>query len=264
MKKLTYIFLMILTVAACNNLPFGGKNKSNTETDTSNSRENNEETTPKAVVPDDYEVPGELTYFEKDENLIHERIYPIGWSEDGDFAYVSLPPDEACGCLFFDVIIQNMVTDQILWHLKYNDEGEGDNLQSAWWKHKNDIIKNLKENKIIPKNRIKLLNFPYTMNNTTFDKKYDIEYTVDADFGFDVVKQQKLTVIADDTKSKTIFNYTEDDYSMLLHSEVLGFLKSPFEERIAIIMLNKQRGYEGPPHTVHLKFSGCSLTDGFE
>src|SRR5205814_3361425 len=54
--------------------------------------------------------------------LIPESFYPIGWSKDGKFAYYYEPVDEACGCYFAHLVIQDMRTDKVLWEFKYNQD----------------------------------------------------------------------------------------------------------------------------------------------
>jgi hypothetical protein len=46
--------------------------------------------------------------------LIPESFFPIGWSKDGKFAYYSEPVDEACGCYYAYLAIQDLRTDKII------------------------------------------------------------------------------------------------------------------------------------------------------
>jgi len=267
MKKINQIlfFVMVgLILQSCNHLPYGKKTDT-VEIQIDTTIKNTEiGAIIDSVVPNDYQIPNELPYLNTKNDLILERIYPIGWSKGGNFAYISLPPDEACGCLFFDVLIIDMKTDKILWHLEYNDEGSGDNLNSAWWKHKNQIISKLKEFSIIPQQRMVLQNFPFQNESFTFKKDLKVEYQTDPDFGFDVIKKIKLSIERSDKTTKQIVHFVEKEYPMSLRADVLGLLKSPFENRVAILMMSEQRGYEGPPNTVHLQFAGCDLHEGFQ
>ena len=75
--------------------------------------------------------------------LLREKLYPIGWSKDGKFAYLTEPPDEACGCYFVSIFIVDLRTDKILWTEKYDNDGnrKPDNLKDFWRKIKK-IFKN--------------------------------------------------------------------------------------------------------------------------
>jgi len=50
---------------------------------------------------------------------------------------------------------------------------------------------------------------------------------------------------------------------MPLDMKVMGYLRSPFEPRIAVILVEVSRGYEGPPHITHINVVGASLDSGF-
>ncbi len=50
---------------------------------------------------------------------------------------------------------------------------------------------------------------------------------------------------------------------MPLYLGMLGYLKSPLEPRVAIILIEIYRGYEGPPHVGSVKIVGASLDKNF-
>jgi len=58
--------------------------------------------------------------------LLTESFYPIGFSKDGKFAYYVEPVDEACGCYFAKLIIQDLRTDKILFEHKHMGDGDND------------------------------------------------------------------------------------------------------------------------------------------
>jgi len=41
-----------------------------------------------AYVADDYQIPDELIYNKQSDNFLIDKLYPIGWSKDGKFAYI--------------------------------------------------------------------------------------------------------------------------------------------------------------------------------
>lgn len=63
--------------------------------------------------------------------LIAEQFFPIGWSRDGKFAYYTEPVDEACGCYYANLIIQDLRTDKVLWEFKYTQDDINDNGKKA-------------------------------------------------------------------------------------------------------------------------------------
>ena len=54
--------------------------------------------------------------------LIYEKLYPIGWTDDGRFVYVSEPPDQACGCYFVDLVIRDLKANNVSWHRYYSSD----------------------------------------------------------------------------------------------------------------------------------------------
>ena len=65
---------------------------------------------------------------------------------------------------------------------------------------------------------------------------------------------------------KTLFSksYTDDMYASPLDVGVIGALKSPFENRVAVVMIEINRGWEGPPHTADISIVGADLVKGFD
>jgi len=47
-------------------------------------------------------------------------------------------------------------------------------------------------------------------------------------------------------------------YSSTLSNQILGYVKSPLDERIAILYAQEDRGYEGPPNVISVKFIGLN------
>ena len=65
-------------------------------------------------------------------------------------------------------------------------------------------------------------------------------------------------------KSLYMAEYKSDDmYVSPLDVAVAGVFKSPFENRVAVVMINVERGWEGPPHTVDIRIAGADLVTGF-
>ena len=62
---------------------------------------------------------------------------------------------------------------------------------------------------------------------------------------------------------KTVLNQS---YSQArpLHVGLLGYVKSPFEQRIAVVLMKVIRGWEGPPHVGEVQIVGASVEGGFK
>jgi hypothetical protein len=51
--------------------------------------------------------------------------------------------------------------------------------------------------------------------------------------------------------------------AMPIYVGMLGYLRSPVEPRVAIILVEMYRGYEGPPHVGSVKIVGAALDKNF-
>jgi len=205
--------------------------------------------------------------------LITEGFYPIGWSRDGKFAYYLEPADEACGCYFAELRIQDLRTDKILWEFK-NDpqsrvDGKGeivtDDIRKLWRRNQKLFNEKLREHGIVPAaGRSILLSLTFNSAGTRYTAKVTTRKAHEAGPGMDFVRAVKLEFSSPTLGKKDLYSadYKSDTYPPL-DIRVAGALKSPFVDRAAIVMLNVLRGWEGPPHTVDVKIVGADLKSGF-
>ncbi len=45
-----------------------------------------------------------------------DKFFPIGWSEDGNFAYITEPVAEGLGNYVFEIVIINVISGDTLWY----------------------------------------------------------------------------------------------------------------------------------------------------
>jgi hypothetical protein len=203
------------------------------------------------------------------EVLITENFFPVGWSKDGKFAYYTEPGDEACGCYFGQLIILDTVSDKELWSFKYDGLDHQDKpkyraITDLWRKNRKLFSDKLNQYGIIPQARFGLLKFP--INNAGDQLRADLKIEENKDEEtriYSKVKKATLQISSRRGGTKTVYQESYPEYGPL-DMKVLGYLKSPYEQRVAIILLDVQRGYEGPPHTTHVKVVGASLATGFK
>ena len=202
------------------------------------------------------------------EELITENFFPVGWSKDGKFAYYTEPGDEACGCYFGQLIILDAVNDKELWSFKYDGLDHQDKpkyraITDLWRKNRKLFSDKLNQYGIIPQGRFNLLMFPINHAGDQLRADLKIEENKDEETRiYSKVKRATLRISSRRGGTKIVHEETYPEYGPI-DVKVLGYVKSPYEERAAIILLEVQRGYEGPPHTTHVKVVGSSLTTGF-
>ena len=260
--------------AAQTQAPASDKTEDNTEAieqvvkqqEQTESGDNSEEPLSAETVKQAYSAPAELQYYKASNEYIFQKFYPIGWSKDGKFAYVIEPADEAAGLYFFKLRIQSMISDKIVyeWELDPDEGVETGSVKQMWKENQMTFAAALNEHKIIPQKDIKLLGTEFNTEEGKFKVTIENKMETDPDFGFEVVKTTNIDIKASELGSKRIYSYTENDYNQCLGRIVQGVIKSPYEKRVAVLVKEELRGYEGPPNVVREFLVGADLERSFK
>ncbi|MEP6903488.1 MAG: hypothetical protein ABJA66_17330 [Actinomycetota bacterium] len=200
--------------------------------------------------------------------VMTEPFYPIGWSEDGKFAYYVEPADEACGCYYGTLVIQDLKTDKILWKDKYSGGdnepvNENETIKDHWKDKQKLFYEKLAEYGIKQQKQF-TLNYPsLKFENDLLTPKLEMNIKTDGNFYVDGTV--KLLMISKSKGKKTIYEerYKPKDTNGFRGAEVSGVLLSPFEARAAVVVIEVNRGYEGPPNVASINIVGSTLTTGF-
>lgn len=225
-------------------------------------------TEPKSAdkVKKQYNCPSELKYCHQSNEFLFDKFYPIGWSEDGKFAFFYEAADEASGLYHFEFVIQSMVSDKILYKWKLEDEIDLDKGSVKQMFKDNQMLfcAKLDEYGIIQEKKISLLESQFDSNGKKYKVTIENEMELNQDFGFEVVKSTEIFIKCPDLGTKKIYSYTENDYSMVLGASIAGVIKSPYEERVVVLVRSERWGYEGPPDVISCFVVGSNLTETFK
>jgi hypothetical protein len=213
------------------------------------------------------EYPGQVFYT--------ENFYPIGWSKNGNFAYYTEPVDEECGCYFAELFILDLKTDKILWKFEHRGDFTDDDKKAGkpysfitmWRANQKLFSGKLREYGIEPQGRTPLLSFPATYggDRLTADFKTRNREGLGEDARiYGVVGHLFLQINSQRNGKKTVLDYAYTDEAIPLYVGMVGYVKSPFEPRVAIILMEIYRGWEGPPNTGSVKIVGADLVSGFK
>ena len=216
------------------------------------------------TVKEAYSTPSELKYYKQSDEYLFQKFYPIGWSKDGKFAYVIEPADEAAGLYFFKLIIQNMINDKEVYRWEPDEDPETGSVTQMWKDYQMTFAAALNEHKIIPQNDIKLLGTEFNTEDGKYKVTIENQMETDPDFGFEVVKSTNIDIKSSELGTKRIYSYTEKDYNQCLGRIVQGVIKSPYEKRVAVLVKEELRGYEGPPNVVREFLVGADLERSFK
>jgi hypothetical protein len=203
-----------------------------------------------------------------------ENFYPIGWSKDGNFAYYIEPFDEACGCYFAKLLIVDLKTDKVLWKFEHEGDsleedkaaGKPYSLATLWRANRKLFSQKLREHRIEAQGPNRLLSFPatYAGDVVTADFKTKEREGLGDQGIYGVVGNINLQLNSKRNGKKTVLDYTYTEEGIPLYVGLLGYVKSPFEPRIAVIMIEIIRGYEGPPNVGLINIAGAHLATGFK
>jgi hypothetical protein len=200
-----------------------------------------------------------------------EKFYPVGWSKDGKFAYYIEPVDEACDCYFGKLVILDLKNDAVVWQFDYTseDNGEGESkkpktLAALWAANRKLFSDKLNENKIEPQRVARVLPFPitYKTNRVTPTLRVERKAMKEDDRIYGDVSRVKVELTSPRNGKKTVLDEKYPE-AMPLYIGMLGYLRSPLEPRVAIILVEIYRGYEGPPHVGNVKIVGAALDKNF-
>jgi hypothetical protein len=215
-------------------------------------------------VNEEYFFPEELTYYQNVTEVVPDKLYPIGWSKNGNFAYLIEPADEALGNYMAGVVVVSLVSDEVLWSW-YTDPIVDEDLyrEDVWQKHYDDIKKHLNKYGIIQQRSFDLMDTYFTYDKKDYIVRLETEKIKDPDMGINIISKSKLFIKSPQLGEKQI---AEKNYetSMILGQQISGCLLSPYEDRVAIIVKSERWGYEGPPNVVEFEVFGANLSTGFK
>lgn len=203
----------------------------------------------------------------KELNIYKENndIYILGWSKDGKMAYIENRSIEGRGGHDFYFIILDLVEDSVIYKQKkkwYDDDNYGETPEKALTFKQciilfsNEINKQLNNFKIIVQ-PCKFQTLPVMDkkgNEVTF--KIDI-FKKDID-KFNLMQMSYKIYVFKNNKSKLVAS-VENKRSEYV--KTTGFIKSPYEDRIALVVANAEYVFEGDE--VFVNFYGCNLSVGF-
>lgn len=190
---------------------------------------------------DRYSVPNNQIDYEFYWN--GSNYYPIGWSRDGNIAFREFREFDGAGGCQDNLIVQSMVTDKIIKDIQldfFMDGSVGDwddhcDFEKIWRKERRTILKYL--------NRYEIQDNSFGFMNkskeiTSNNREYKIKLSQDLLETYDGYNYEgenrtsyKLKVYVNG-RSKTISKATIRAHNI----DYIGYYKSPFEERIAIVL----------------------------
>ena len=181
------------------------------------------------------------------------QFFPVGWSEDSNFAYFVERPGSMRGS-YNEFVIQNVKSDKILVSIEDVD-----------FEINSEIRYQLRKYNIIPQYCCYDFEDISTRSGKDFKLSYriledEIEEWASGDYynekvGFRIKVYNRYG-------SKTITRFKGND--KIDNVRFIGSIKSPYENRIVIITAYSVYDYQGDYDNENIYVSGCSLKSGFK
>ena len=177
-----------------------------------------------------------------------DRLFPLGWSADGKFAWMLKPLDEAAGENRWSVTIQDMTTNTTTATAEFimgDDPAIG--IQQVWAKHAQDITALLNKHGI-QRTAPVMDHFPLVVGrrrSTVVNVELEVVKGRHADLEFTGVKSFQVFWGSD--RKSALFRKTYDDFFPFTVA-VAGCFTSPDEKYAAMVITGCSRGWEGAPH----------------
>ncbi len=195
---------------------------------------------------------------------IHDssNLFVIGFSRSGKIAFIESQFLEGVGMERATFFVQDLVSDDILAVVHSDDAdeasyGEAGAVDFFIKKNAEKIDSLLFEHEII-KGEFKIEQFPYFEDGRTLGVTANIFDT--GEFMNDFIRLIDYTITAEDGagRKKTITSKKgEADENVF----VCGFVKNPWENRIAVVIAEARFGFEG--YDILYSISGCDAQKGF-
>ena len=270
MKNLIILTLIIFQFTNCSNkdqdTSYDGEydySKGENYTDGSNidPEQSNIHTQNKFKENDRYSIPNNQIEYEFYWN--GSNYYPIGWSRDGKIAFRQFTSFDGIGGCLDEIIIQSTISDKILKTIKldeFNPEESEDwdnhcDLDQTWNRERRTILKYLNRYEI-EDNSFGLINTSTRIRTSDGEFKIKLSQSLLEEFSDETGRENstkyKLKVYFDGD-SKTISN----DRITAHNVDYLGYYKSPFENRVIIVLQYQDSSYGEYSHNGGIITIGC-------
>ncbi|MDX1531747.1 MAG: hypothetical protein R3362_09495 [Rhodothermales bacterium] len=194
------------------------------------------------------------------------RLFPAGWSAVGAFAYVYRRAPEAGEEGDWVLRVQDLRSDRLLAEMPLGNPLTDDpfgnrTLADAWAEHGTRIDSLLDAHAVVPADTLVLRPFPARLGpfqQTVLEAEVRTTPGTDPDFGYDGIAGLTLGLVQNRTARKRIHSERFPRY-LPLGAGVLGYLESPHEERIAVVLGLVRRGWEGPPNVLDYRIVGAGV-----
>ncbi len=180
---------------------------------------------------------------------LNDQLYALGWSPDNRFAYLERRTVDSASLVRLRVL--DTVDDTIVYEHEW--PGWADEAREAWWaSHQTEVESVFSRFQLQPTDR-QLGQFPLIVDN----EYYTLVLRPGRSNGW--IDRLEVVIHSTGRGLKTV----RDGEGFWRWATLLGFVPSPFENRVALILLVQPAGWLGEKQPLRFLVSGLSLKAGF-
>ena len=212
-------------------------------------------------------APNETPLFVTGANFesMDDRIFPLGWSADGKFAWICKQSNEAADECNWLLTIQDMAKNKDVATEKFEMPDKPENGIARLWAAHGKAIAALLAKHAVKRTSPAMDHFPLVLGRHRSFVLQPILETVAGtheDLQFGGVKSFQVFRSSGDKKA-WFFQRKYDGYLFPFNVAIAGCFVSPDEAHAAIVITGCWRGYEGAPHPRKIEaLVGCKTGIG--
>ena len=185
---------------------------------------------------------------------LEDQLWALGWSRNNAFAYLERRQTDQ-GQRNVRIRVMDLVEDKVLWEQQWPDWGDQDG-QAAWWPlHETEVQRVFGQFGLEP-TELQLGTFPLILGEDFYS--LSLRSTRRSD---DPTWIERLEVAVNSTGRglKTV----SEGSGFWRWATLLGFVPSPYEGRVALLILVQPAGWQGAKQPLRFLVTGLSLKAGF-
>ena len=182
-----------------------------------------------------------------------DELYALGWSPDNAFAVLErLTGTDGKKTARFQVF--NLVDDSLLYEKSWPDWGDDENEQ-AWWSAKENEVNAVFTRFALVPTDWQMGEFPLINDNEFYTAALRAGRSSEPGW----IDRLEIVVHSTGRGLKTVGDHS----GYWRWATLLGFVPSPFENRVALILLIQPTGWNGTQQPLRFLVAGLSLKAGF-
>ncbi len=213
-----------------------------------------------APTPDSAPVEAPLFQMSAEHQGMDDRVFPLGWSADGKFAWVVLHSSEGMGESRWTFTILDLDANKAVEQRKYDlGEGLSIGMRQFWAKHGKEVSALLKKHGV-KRSAPAMDHLPLVLGKrrgVVFNPVLEATAAEHPDYRYAGVKSFRVFASATE-KAAPIFQWEYKDYLFPFTVAIVGCYVSPDETRAALVIAGAWKGWEGAPHPRYVDvIAGC-------